>query len=172
MINLLSARCQLKYHGEALGEIPMTGNLFFVDLKFIRPAEQQSQRDIPRELSAFARTPLSWNLWHARMGHPGGDAIKRIASASTGIKVDSSDPLHRCESCIIAKHPRKPYPPSETPRASHMLELIHSDLCGPFPVSTPHGKLHFILFLDDHSNLLNLQLLATKDQARQGVPIR
>jgi hypothetical protein len=46
-----------------------------------------------------------------------------------------------------------------------MLELIHSDLCGPFPVSTPHGKLHFILFLDDHSNLLNLQLLATKDQA-------
>jgi hypothetical protein len=46
-----------------------------------------------------------------------------------------------------------------------MLNLIHSDLCGPFPIATPHGKYHFIIFLDDHTNLLNLQLLATKDQA-------
>lgn len=29
----------------------------------------------------------------------------------------------------------------------------------------PHGKLHFIIFLDDHTNLLNVQLLASKDQA-------
>jgi hypothetical protein len=46
-----------------------------------------------------------------------------------------------------------------------MLDLVHSDLCGPFPVITPHGKLHFVVFLDDHTNLLNVQLLASKDQA-------
>lgn len=160
------ARCQLKYHGETLSEIPMTGNLFFVDVKFIRPTEPSSHSStLPHEISSFAHTPLSWNLWHARMGHPGGDSIKRISSAATGVKVDSSEPLHKCESCIIAKHPRRPFRPSETPRASHMLDLVHSDLCGPFPVSTPHGKLHFIVFLDDHTNLLNVQLLATKDQA-------
>jgi hypothetical protein len=59
----------------------------------------------------------------------------------------------------------KPYPPSNEPQAEHMLDLIHSDLCGPFPTMTPHGKLHFIVFLDDHTNLLNIQLLATKDQS-------
>lgn len=46
-----------------------------------------------------------------------------------------------------------------------MLDLIHSDLCGAFPVRTPHAKLYFVMFLDDHTHLLNVQLLATKDQA-------
>jgi hypothetical protein len=55
--------------------------------------------------------------------------------------------------------------PTTGPSTTKMLQLIHSDLCGPFPIQTPHGKVHFIIFLDDFSNLLNLQLLATKDQA-------
>ena len=65
----------------------------------------------------------------------------------------------------MAKHPWKPYPSSKSPHAEHMLDLIHSDLCGPFPVRTPHAKLYFVIFLDDHTHLLNIQLLATKDQA-------
>lgn len=158
------ARCQLKYHGELLGELPMVGNLFFIDLKFIRPDESPPALHT-RELSAFARSPLSLDLWHARMGHPGGDAVKRLKHTATGVTFETSAPLQRCEPCIMAKHPRKPYPPSLEPRTSHMLDLVHSDLCGPFPIATPHGKLHFVIFLDDHTNLLNLQLLATKDQA-------
>jgi hypothetical protein len=65
----------------------------------------------------------------------------------------------------MGKHPRKLYPPSTSPKASHVLDLIHSDLCGPFPIMTSHSKRHFVIFLNDHSNLLNLQLLAMKDQA-------
>ncbi|KAG2073026.1 hypothetical protein BDR04DRAFT_991319, partial [Suillus decipiens] len=85
------------------------------------------------------------------LGHLGGDAVKHLPLFSTGDKVDVSTPLQVCKSCIIAKHPHKPYPPSKTPYASHFLDLIHSDLCGPFPVMTPHSKLHFVIFLDDHS---------------------
>lgn len=65
----------------------------------------------------------------------------------------------------MSKHPCCLYPPLQSPRASHMLNLIHSDLCGPFPVRIPHRKLYFIVFLDDHSHLVNVQLLASKDQA-------
>ena len=46
----------------------------------------------------------------------------------------------------MAKHPHKPYPPSKTPRAEHMLDLVHSDLCGPFPIQTPHTKLYLLMF--------------------------
>jgi len=52
----------------------------------------------------------------------------------------------------------------DSPPASHFLELVHSDLCGPIPTETPHGKKYFIVFLDDHTNILDLQLLVTKDQ--------
>lgn len=64
----------------------------------------------------------------------------------------------------MAHHPHKPYPPSKTPHAEHMLDLVHSDLCGPFPIQTPHTKLYFIVFLDNHMHLVNVQLLATKNQ--------
>jgi hypothetical protein len=158
------ACCQLKYQGRVLGEIPMLGNLFFVDLKFIRPNATVSSPN-SRELTAFAHLPLSWDLWHARMGHPGGDTVKRLPHFATGVKVTTSISLQKCEACILDKHPCKPYPSSQEPCTTHMLDIMHSDLCGPFPVVTPHGKLHFIIFLDDHTNLLNLQLLATKNQA-------
>jgi hypothetical protein len=154
-------RCQLVYRGDCVGDIPMVGNLMFLDLRFILPSTPSPHI----EISAFAKVPLSWDLWHARLGHPGGEAVKRLPHFATGAKVDASYPLHTCEPCIVAKHPRKPYPPSTSPRASNTLDLIHSDLCGPFPVMTPHGKHYFVIFLDDHSHFLNLQLLATKDQA-------
>lgn len=158
------ARCQLKYYGELLGEVPMIGNHFFLNLKFVR-LNSSSLPHSPCEISAFAHSPLLWDLWHTHMGHPSGDTVKHLAKAATGIKVESSAPLQQCESCIMAKHPQKPFPPSDSPHTTYMLDFIHSDLCGPFPVTMPHAKLHFMVFLDDHMNLLNPQLLATKDQA-------
>ncbi|KAG2058764.1 hypothetical protein BDR06DRAFT_859878, partial [Suillus hirtellus] len=68
-----------------------------------------------------------------------------------GVTVTHAMPLQHCESCIVAKHFCWPYPPSTEPRAKQMLDLIHSDLCGPFQVVTPHSKLHFIIFLDDYT---------------------
>jgi hypothetical protein len=139
----------------------MVGNLVFLDLKFIL-----STTPLPHvEILAFTKVLLLWNLWHAQLGHPSRETVKCLSHFSTGAYIDSSQPLHMCEPCIMGKHPCKPYPPSTTPKASHVLDLVHSDLCGPFPITTPHGKWHFILFLNDHSNLLNLQLLAMKDQA-------
>jgi hypothetical protein len=65
----------------------------------------------------------------------------------------------------MGKHPRCPHLSSDSTHTTHFLELVHSDLCGPIPVTTPHNKCYFIIFLDDHTNILDLQLLATKDQA-------
>ncbi|KAG2047754.1 hypothetical protein BDR06DRAFT_824667, partial [Suillus hirtellus] len=90
---------------------------------------------------------------HTRLGHPGREAVKHLSHFSTGTYVDSSQPLHTCKPCIMGKHLHKPYPLSTTPKASHVLDFVHSDLCGPFPIATPHRKCYFILFLEDHSNL-------------------
>jgi hypothetical protein len=110
------------YGKDPLGDIPMIGNLFFVDLKFILP--DQGSPSPMNEISAFAPTPLSWDLWHARLGHVGGDAVKQLPIFAQGVKVSVQTPLRKCEPCIMAKHPRKPYPPSAEPRAAHMLDLF------------------------------------------------
>ena len=161
----IAPHCQLSYKGDLLGSLPLTGNLCHVDLRFIHPTELTSCTPFGQEISAIAKSGAKLDLWHAWMGHPGGDYVKRLPLIATGVTIDCAKPLSQCEACIMAKHPHKPHPPFKTPRADHMLDLIHSDLCGPFPVRTPHAKLYFIVCLDDHSHLLNVQLLATKDQA-------
>jgi hypothetical protein len=158
------AHCEFSYKGEYLGQVPLIGNLCQLDVRFIPPS-RLSTVPTTGEISAFVEKPLTWDVWHARLGHPGGDSVKRLPLVATGIKVDKDIPLQRCEACIMAKHPRQSFPPSENSRAASMLDLIHSDICGPFPVRTPHGKLYFIIFLDDYSHLINVQLLASKDQA-------
>jgi hypothetical protein len=160
----IDATCQLSYKGETLGTLPVISNLCHVNLCFLHPSVLASSVSLMTEISAVARVPVTLDLWHARMGHPGGEIVKRLPVVATGVQIDSSKPLSQCEACIIAKHPRKPYPPSKSPRALHMLDLIHSDLCGPFPIRTPHGKLYFVVFLDNHSHLLSVQLLTSKDQ--------
>ena len=37
-------------------------------------------------------------------------------------------------------------------RASKIGELIHMDICGPYPVQAPHGEKYFFSMLDDRSN--------------------
>lgn len=159
-------RCELIYRGTALGSLAMSNNLFFVDLEFVRPPAVSSLTTQPHlKFSAFAQTPMSLDLWHARLGHVGGEAVRWLPLFATGALLSSSAPLSRCESCILGKHPHRPHPPSSSPCASRFLDLIHSDICGPLPILTPHGKKYFIIFLDNHTNILHLQLLATKDQA-------
>jgi hypothetical protein len=156
--------CEFSYKGECLGQVPLIGNLCQLDVRFIPPSRLSTVPTMG-EISAFVEKPLTWDVWHARLGHLGGDSVKCLPLVAAGVKVDKDIPLQRCEACIMAKHPHQSFPPSENPRAASMLDLIHSDICGPFPVRTPHGKLYFIIFLDDYSHLINVQLLASKDQA-------
>ena len=37
-----------------------------------------------------------------------------------------------CEGCVLGKHPREKFDTDKTHRASSPLDLIHSDLMGPF----------------------------------------
>ena len=161
------ARCDLSYRGALLGSTPLSDKLCFVDLDFLLPPGPAASLSLssPVDLTAFAHVPLTLDVWHARLGHPGGNAVRRLPLFAKGGSITSSSPLSRCESCILGKHPRQPYPSSVSPPASRFLELIHSDLCGPIPTETPHGKKYFVVFLDDHTNVLDLQLLASKDQA-------
>lgn len=157
--------CELSYKGSPVGSIPATGKLYAPDFEFIPFTEPAPTiRRIP-ELSAFADTPLSLDLWHSRIGHIGKNAVMRLNRVTKGVNIQSSSPLSHCESCILAKHPRQLFESSESEQAKAFLDLVHSDVCGPIPTVTPHGKHYFVIFLDDHTHALDLQLLASKDQA-------
>lgn len=48
-----------------------------------------------------------------------------------------------------------------------MLELIHTDVCGPSPISTTEGKRYFVSFIDDYSRKATVFLLQRKNEVVQ-----
>ncbi|KAL0421379.1 UNVERIFIED_CONTAM: Retrovirus-related Pol polyprotein from transposon TNT 1-94 [Sesamum latifolium] len=57
--------------------------------------------------------------------------------------------LPTCEPCMAGKACRKPF--GKAKRATHPLELVHSDICGPMNVRARHGAFYFLTFIDDYS---------------------
>ncbi|RDX93712.1 hypothetical protein CR513_23987, partial [Mucuna pruriens] len=72
--------------------------------------------------------------------------------------------LEKCSHCMTGKQTRvsfKKHPPSGE---SELLELVHSNICGPLKVKSFSGALYFVTFIDDCSRKLWVYMLKTKDQ--------
>ena len=102
-------------------------------------------------------------LWHMRLGHINYNKMKKMANIGLIPNLDLD--LKPCESCISGKMTRKPFEKLE--RAKDLLELIHSDICGPLNVKTHRGMKYFITFTDDYSRYGYIYLLKNRSDALQ-----
>jgi hypothetical protein len=55
-----------------------------------------------------------------------------------------------CEGCFLGKHPQEKFKKGKAHKASSPLDMIHSDLVGPFPHPSISKERHVITFLDDY----------------------
>jgi transposase InsO family protein len=69
------------------------------------------------------------------------------------------------ENCVVGKQHRKEFPQRKSWRAKKVLELVHSDLCGPINPSSNGGKRYFITFIDDCSRKTWVYFLQNKSEA-------
>lgn len=74
--------------------------------------------------------------------------MDRVKNLVEGISF--SREIDRCVHCIIGKAHREPFP-LRTTKTNALLELIHSDVCGPILVQSISGSLYFLTFIDDFS---------------------
>lgn len=103
-----------------------------------------------------ASTSASTILWHRRLGHVNIDYMKKI-----GLATDSAH--LNCRSCLIGKMTRQPFPTS-TSRSTRVLELVHTDVCGPMKNKTVSGYRYFVTFTDDFSRMSVVYLMNQKDE--------
>ncbi|CAL9006226.1 unnamed protein product, partial [Prunus brigantina] len=68
-----------------------------------------------------------------------------------------------CDTCILAKSHRVPYPLS-TNKCTTPFTLIHSDVWGPSPITAPSGVRWFVTFIDDCTRMTWLYLLKNKNE--------
>ena len=68
-----------------------------------------------------------------------------------------------CEACLLGKMTKTPF--SGFPeRASDLLELIHTDVCGPMSTTARGGFQYFITFTDDFSRYGYVYLMRHKSE--------
>jgi hypothetical protein len=83
---------------------------------------------------------------------------KELLAGATGTS------LEPCVYCFYEKQNRVSFHRSIASRKSHVLDLVHSDVCELLKVKTLGGALYFITFIDDHSRKVWAYTLRTKDQ--------
>jgi len=104
------------------------------------------QLPVAHSLVASSAPPY---LWHRRLGHPGREALSKLASAIPACN-KSLDSI--CHACQLGRHVRLPFGTSAS-RASNNFDLIHCDLWTS-PVASVSGYKYYLVILDDFSHYL------------------
>ena len=155
-------------HGSLSFEAVIYNRLSFVRCDFIRPPPRPATALISMDqaLPVFAEAPLTPELWHRRLGHPGAESTKAMLTKpyADGITWTGTMSNMHCIPCLVGKGPQTPYT-HNAHRVENICELIHIDTCGPYPVQTPRKELYFFIMLDDASNYGCTSLLVKKSDA-------
>src|SRR3990170_3841900 len=101
-------------------------------------------------------------LWHCRLGHIG---VKRMKELHADGLLESLDyeSLDACEPCLMGKMTKTPFS-GTMERATKLLEIIHTDVCGPMSVEACGGYRYFLTFIDDLSRYGYTYLMKHKSE--------
>ena len=103
------------------------------------------------------------NLWHQRLGHMSEKGMKTLLSKGKLPDLKNVD-IGLCEDCIFGKQKKVSFTKiSKTPKAER-LELVHTDVWGPSPVSSLAGSLYYVTFIDDSTRKLWVYFLKKKSE--------
>lgn len=67
------------------------------------------------------------------------------------------------------KQPRNSFKSHLLVRSSSVLEVVHSDICGPFEVTSLGGNKYFISFVDKYNRRFWVYLIKFKDEVFESV---
>ncbi|KAJ9538689.1 hypothetical protein OSB04_031422 [Centaurea solstitialis] len=101
-------------------------------------------------------------LWHCRLGHINKKRVELLLKGGFLGNFDYK-PFDNCESCLSGKMTKQPFN-SENERATDLLEIIHTDVCGPFSHVARGGYRYFITFTDDFSRYGYVYLMRHKSE--------
>jgi len=113
-------------------------------------------------LTKSNKTP--YEIWTGKVPYSLNDRrIKRLVETKV-LKPFDCESYGTCEACLLGKMTRAPFSGKGT-RASEVLGLIHTDVCGPLNITARGGYHYFITFTDDLSRYGYVYLIRHKSDA-------
>ena len=142
-----------------IGSLSYVDNLYMLDIvASYHETLQLSTRDVKRKLT----NENSSSLWLKRLGHISKRRIERLVSDGILDSLDFAD-FEICTNCIKGEQTNTRRFGAN--RVTDVLELIYTDIYGPFPTISWNGQQYFITFVDDFSHYGYLYLIHEKSQS-------
>ena len=107
-------------------------------------------------------------IWHERFGHLNFRYMQQLSKQRMvkGLPtIEFSNGV--CNECALGKHPQDKFEKRHAWRASSPLELVHSDLMGPFPVLSMSKARYVLSFIDDYMRFTWVYFLKLKSDVFQ-----
>ncbi|CAA7059133.1 unnamed protein product [Microthlaspi erraticum] len=120
------------------------------------------QAKVSKETVNALENDDAMELWHKRLGHMSEKGLCVLSKKS--IPGISGLHLQKCAHCIAGKQHRVSFKSSAPSRLPEILDLVHSDVCGPMKTKSLGSASYFVTFIDDHSRKLWVYTMRTKDQ--------
>ncbi|KAL0321433.1 UNVERIFIED_CONTAM: hypothetical protein Sradi_5404800 [Sesamum radiatum] len=90
-----------------------------------------------------AQEDQSW-LWHRRLGHFNFQGLKILHQKKMMTDLPQIQAVEgACEACLQGKQHKRPFHSGTSWRAKAVLELIHTDVCGPMRTPSHEQKQIF-----------------------------
>ncbi|KAM1772047.1 hypothetical protein ACFX11_046791 [Malus domestica] len=102
-------------------------------------------------------------MWHLKLGHVNLEKIHKM-SKDGYIHPLGNDRMGTCECCLKGKMTKSPFT-GKGERATEILGLIHTDVCGPMSTTSRGGFSYYITFTDDHSRFGYVYLMKYKSES-------
>jgi len=135
------------------------GNLYFVSV--------QDRVNCNRASEDASDSMENLKKWHRRLGHLNTTDMFEGARnrAMQGFDVEKPSEKFECEICIQGKMTRTPFPLASERHTEDLLEIVHTDICGPMRTESKSGARYFITFIDDRSKWCEVRFIRNKSDA-------
>uniref|UniRef100_A0A2N9E5R8 Integrase catalytic domain-containing protein n=1 Tax=Fagus sylvatica TaxID=28930 RepID=A0A2N9E5R8_FAGSY len=106
---------------------------------------KSSSPKFPKSFHTSA-TDASSKLWHSRLGHPQQIVLQHVLHKHLSLPVSPNNSV--CSHCLAGKMHQLPFPKSVS-ITSRPLEIVHSDVWGPAPITSNNGTRYYVTFVDE-----------------------
>jgi hypothetical protein len=131
--------------------LPWNKNSIMDSTQVIGVREERLYRLTIRPVQSLIHDSISLSeLWHMRLAHLHYRALPTLGKKVTGLPKIHVEHDGICRGCSLGKNAKRSFLSSDS-RSKGILELVHTDLCGPMTVSSLRGYIYYVIFIDDHS---------------------
>lgn len=105
-----------------------------------------------------------YRVWHERYGHLNAKSLNNIIRNDLvrGIDIKAVPAKINCDVCAKGKMCSLPFGSNSAINSKAVLDLVHSDICGPMRTTSLGGCKYFALFIDDFSRKIFIHFLKQK----------